>query len=116
MKTRKYLMVMASIIVFIMWTFLACNPTNSKDNGGKDRLNTERSDSTIYPTGALLLDDQQYLGLVTMDSLDIDTLLPIIDNTFREDEILLNTPPVRSQGSEGSCTAFASAYCVSSYY
>ncbi len=72
------------------------------------------------------IDSLKLGGVLFMDSVEYSTL-PQVDiaeiSSIAGDEVSersgykkLNTPPVRSQGGEGSCTAFAAAYCVSSYY
>lgn len=68
-------------------------------------------------------DELHYTGLGMSDPNKI-MLLPIADTSefFRlrlaqfQDSFSLNMPPVRDQGKEGSCTAFAVAYACQSYY
>lgn len=44
------------------------------------------------------------------------SLIPEMNTESRASVFRLNAPPIGNQGGEGSCTAFAAGYCVSSYY
>lgn len=72
---------------------------------------TQNSEYNERNTGALLLPESQYIKLPKVDAANTTMVLPAYK--------YLTCPPVRSQGSEGSCVAFGTAYAarsIAKYY
>jgi hypothetical protein len=80
--------------------------------------NIQNPENSFLPLagGVVYMDPIEYNQLPVLDLNEVESINgeEILEN--RASREVLDTPPVSNQGGEGSCTAFASSYVVSSYY
>lgn len=78
-----------------------------------DMTNPTESERT---PGLIFMDEAEYEALPKIEPEELLSLTGEGETETRSTYRKIDTPPVISQGSEGSCTAFATSYTVSSYY
>lgn len=66
--------------------------------------------------GVVFLDENEYNSFPMIDVTEAANIYGEGHVESRASKVILKMPPVISQGQEGSCTAFATTYCVDSYY
>lgn len=101
-------------IVVCMFFFTSCD----KDS---NIVQMEDNDIQEYITepkafGAIPEDPQTYAMYPQANIESLASLISENEVETRSSYRRINTPPVANQGNEGSCTVFASAYTISSYY
>ncbi len=111
MKNLHFLIAFAAIIAL---TITACQKDNSEELAPPD-ADLSLEDQALS-TGVQFMPEAEYNRLPVANPLEIPSLMPTDATSDRAAYRLLATPPVGNQGGEGSCTAWATAYCVSSYY
>jgi C1A family cysteine protease len=108
MKTNFYL-----CFAIVLLTFASC----LKEDQNPFEQTIEMEESTETPTwgGLQLMDREEYVKLPVVD---VSQLAPITNDYLetRSTKVQLNTPPVWSQGTEGSCASFSIGYVALSYY
>jgi C1A family cysteine protease len=82
----------------------------------QEQADDVQSDNTRHVGGLIFMDEAEYQTLPMVDLQSLQNISGENDVESRSQYVKIYTPPVVSQGSEGSCTAFATSYTVSSYY
>ena len=111
MKNLRFLMAFAALIAL---TITACQKDRSEERSQPD-ADLIQTDADVS-TGLEFLSEAAYSRLPMVSAAELPSLMSSDATSDRAAYKLLPTPPVGNQGVEGSCTAWATAYCVSSYY
>lgn len=101
--------------------FLVCFMVLSCSKEGLDdevNIDPQGTENTRLPLsgGVEFMDPYEYNQLPILDLSTVESINGENVMETRASKLVLDTPPVVSQGGEGSCTAFASSYVISSYY
>lgn len=108
MKKQGKAMPTVGLVLCMLLIGYGCNKTETNDL-------VENPDHSALSSGLLLMDRDAYGRLPGAST---EGLVPILDESevaLRSSVLRLPTPPVKNQGSEGSCTAFSIGYVVTSY-
>ena len=111
MKTRVILIALTTLT----WTFISSCEKDVQTND-EAIAKVENDLGSLPHSGVIFMDENEYQALPEINADEIQSLLPSNEIETRATTKRLTTPSVINQGQEGSCTAFATAYCVSSYY